>query len=167
MLDKFKFPNGGFEVEVCRKQDIIDSIDDPTVDKDILFAIITQCEADANDFLNEGRWTGIPYLGNMRVPKHRQKFCEINGSEIIDAAKETLDERRYSVFKREFNLNLEADVRQERLYRYMTSCYVTKHKRTYNRFLKDIRANNTSNKDAFARFMCYSCIDLSNYIPEE
>ena len=167
MADTFKFPNGGYDVTVCRKQDIIDCLDKNVIDKEVVLAIITQCEVDATNFLKEGRWTGIPYLGNMRVPLYKQKFEEINGKEILETAKETLDKNRYIVFRKELNANIGANIKQERLYRYMTSCYVTKHRKVYNRLLKDRRAANLKDKDAFARFMCYSFIELSNYIPFE
>ena len=39
MINEFKFPNG-YLVQVCRKTDIIDSIEED-VDKDILLALYT------------------------------------------------------------------------------------------------------------------------------
>ena len=35
MSEQFKFPNGGYEVTVLRKQDILDCIDDNIIDKEI------------------------------------------------------------------------------------------------------------------------------------
>ena len=61
MADIFKFPNGGYDITVCRKQDIIDALDANVTDKEVVLAIITQCEVDATNFLKEGRWTGIPH----------------------------------------------------------------------------------------------------------
>ena len=88
MSDTLRFPNGGYNVTVCRKQDILDCLDANVVDKEVVLAIITQCEIDATNFLKEGRWTGIPYLGNMRIPKYKEKFKEIGGREILEDAKE-------------------------------------------------------------------------------
>ena len=167
MADTFKFPNGGYEVTVCRKQDIIDALDANVVDKEVVLAIITQCEVDATNFLKEGRWTGIPYLGNMRVPKTKLKFKEIGGSELIQTAKEELERNRYIVFRSELNANIAIDVKRERLYRYMTSTFVTKHRRVYNSLLENKVAENLKDKDAYARFMCYSFMELSNYVPFE
>ena len=100
MSDVLKFPNDGYDVEVCRKQDIIDCLD-TNVDKELVSAIITQCESDISDFIEQGIWAGIPYLGNIRVPKHKQKFQEINGTELLETAKETLIKQRYNIFKKE------------------------------------------------------------------
>ena len=35
MSEQFKFPNGGYEVTVLRKQDILDCIDDNIIDKEL------------------------------------------------------------------------------------------------------------------------------------
>ena len=34
MADTFKFPNGGYDVTICRKQDILDCIDKNIIDFD-------------------------------------------------------------------------------------------------------------------------------------
>lgn len=163
MADIFKFPNGGYDITVCRKQDIIDALDANVIDKEVVLAIITQCEVDATNFLKEGRWTGIPYLGNMRIPKSRQKFKEIKGKEILEAAKEELDRNRYILFRKQLNSDIAADVKRERFYRYMTSTFVTKHRRVYDHFLEHKNIEHFNCKEAYARFMCYSLIDLNSY----
>lgn len=167
MPETFRFPNGGYDVTVCRRKDIIDSIDSSIVDKEVLDTVIEQCEKDVESFLSEGVWTGVPYLGNMRVPKNRQKFKEINGVELLETAKQTLDEQQYNAFKKELNIDVVKNVARERLYRYQTSMFVTKHRWQYKMYVKDKRIANSSNKDAFARFMCYSCITLAPYKSEE
>lgn len=164
MSDIFKFPKGGYDVTICRKREVIEELDITNEDKDLMLAVVTQCEQDAIGFLKEGRWTGIPYLGNMRIPEYKKKFKEISGVELLETAKENLDEQRYKAFRKELNANIAVDVKQERLYKYRTSCFVTKHRSTYNRFLKDIRASKLTNKDAFARFMCYSLIEIEGCI---
>lgn len=166
MPETFRFPNGGYNVTVCRRKDIIDSIDLDSGDKNILDAIVEQCERDAENFLKEGRWTGIPYLGNMRIPEHKQRFKDIDGKDLVATARETLDAEQYAAFKRDLNANIGADVARQRLYKYQTSMFVTKHRWQYNKYLKDKRASKCSDKNVFARFMCYSCITLTNFIPE-
>lgn len=167
MSDIFKFPNGGFEVEICRKTDIISDLNIDSDKKEILLAIITQCETDANNFLKEGRWTGIPFLGNMRIPEYKIKFKEIGGAELLETAKETLDKERYDIFKKQINANIACDIKRERFYRYVTSCYVTKHRKLYNLLTTDDRAKNLDDKYAFARFMCYSFTELSSCVTNE
>ena len=165
MINEFKFPNG-YLVQVCRKTDIIDSIEED-VDKDILLALITQIEEDANQFLIEGRWTGIPYLGNLRYSLHRRRFNQIGGQELLETAKQELDRNRYKAFRRELNVNVEEDLKRERFYKYMTANYVTKHRKVYTKMLKHPLNKDAKNKDVFARIMCNSFLDISNYIPFE
>lgn len=167
MLETFRFPNGGYDVTVCRRKDVIESIDSKTVDIEILDALVAQCEKDVEQFLKDGHWTGIPYLGNLRIPKHKQKFKEINGAELVATARETLNQDQYNAFKKEFNHHIAVSVEQERLYKYQTSMFVTKHRWQYNKYLKDRRASKCTDKNVFARFMCYSCINLTNFIPED
>lgn len=165
MPDTFKFPNGGYDVTVVRKQDILDCLDENVIDKDVVLAVITQCELDASNFIKEGRWTGIPYLGSIRVPKHKQRFAEIKAKDLLNTAKENLDKERYLVFRNKLNTDIAIQVKQERFYRYNVSLYVSKHKKQYNELLNDKRAEKMKDKDAFARFMCYSFMYLSSYIP--
>lgn len=167
MSEIFRFPNRGYEVTVCRRKDIIDSIEDDNIDKDVLDALIEKCERDVESFLQEGRWTGIPYIGNIRVPAHKQKFKEIDGKELVATARETMEAEQYAVFKKDFNANIGADIARERLYKYQTSMFVKKHRWQYSKYLKDKRASKCSDKDGFARFMCYSCINLTPFSPEE
>ena len=78
MTDTYKFP-GGNDVKVIRKEDIINTINCNIVDKEVALAIVKQCEVDAANFLRKGRWTGIPFMGSIKVPdvvkmsKHQNK----------------------------------------------------------------------------------------------
>lgn len=167
MSDVFRFPNGGYNVEVNRKADIIKALALDTEEEEIMLAVITQCEADANAFLREGRWTGIPYLGNMRIPPQKVKFIEAGGISLLETAKETFDEDRYKLFKKQLNANIACDIKHERFYKYVTSCYVTKHRKLYNLLATDDRAKNLEDKYGFARFMCYSFTELSPCVNNE
>ena len=55
-----------------KKQDILDCIDNNILDKEIALTLIEQLEIDAANFLKEGRWTGIHFIGNIRIPKLRK-----------------------------------------------------------------------------------------------
>ena len=49
----------------------------------------------------------------------------------------------------------------------MTANYVTKHRKIYTKMLKHPLNKDSKNKDVFARIMCNSFLDISNYIPFE
>ena len=82
MSDIFKFPRG-YDVKILRKSDVIASINANIIDKDVALAIVKKCEIDAANFLREGRWAGIPYIGNIRIPKGREKFLSEETQEIL------------------------------------------------------------------------------------
>ena len=90
MADTFKFPNGGFDVKICRRKDIIDCIDENIIDKDVALAVIDKCEFDAANFLQQGRWTGIPFIGNIRIPKSKLLEESPEQQALIQEAKERL-----------------------------------------------------------------------------
>ena len=91
MADIYKFPSGGYEVTVCKKQDILDCIDKNIIDKEVALAIVERCEIDAANFLKEGRWTGIPFIGNIRIPKLKQLEESPEQQALIAEAKANLE----------------------------------------------------------------------------
>ena len=160
MSDTFKFPNGGHDVIVCRKQDIIDCLDKNVVDKDVVLAVISQCELDASKFLAEGRWTGIPFLGSIRTTKYRQKINSPEIKELIKEARETLDAKRYYVFRQQLGKELSNEVKEERFYRYIVSGFVSKNRNFYNKQV-------SKQGEAFARFLCYTLTNITIGAPKE
>lgn len=152
MPDTFKFPDG-YDVTVCRKQDILDCLDANITDKDVVLAVIEQCELDASNFLREGRWTGIPFVGNIRIPKAKQIMQSDETKALIDDARDTLDKDKFILFKRELRASINQSVKTDRFYRYMTSQFVTKNQR----FFKNISAERG---DTYARILCYTLIDM-------
>jgi len=65
------FPHGGFEVKLVRKEDILKTIDDNIIDKDVARELINNIETKAERILNSSvdAWVSIPYFGSMRRPK--------------------------------------------------------------------------------------------------
>lgn len=133
MSDIIRFPNGGYDVTICRRQDIIDCIDKNIVDKDVAMAIVEHCEFQAANFIKEGRWTGIPFIGNIRVPKSIQLLKSDEQQALIKEAKENLDKDRYVIFKKALNKDNTKRISQERYYRYITSLAAAKNKKLYKK----------------------------------
>ena len=67
MEDTYKFP-GGRDVKIVRKEDIINTIKTNIVDTEVALAIVRQCAIDAVKFMRQGRKTGIPFMGTIKVP---------------------------------------------------------------------------------------------------
>lgn len=159
MSDTFKFPNG-YDVTVVRKQDIIDCLDANIVDKEVVLAVISQCEIDATNFLESGRWTGIPFLGNIRIPKRRQKLDSPEVQKLIDQARNTLDKDKYMVFRHRLNADICSKESEDRYYRYVVSHFVNNNRKYYNKLVK------IHGEDA-AQFICYTLSNLTIGEPKE
>lgn len=136
MADIYRFPNGGYEVVVCKKQDILDCIDKNITDKEVLLDIIKQCEKDAAEFIKQGRWTGIPFIGNIRIPKSIQIMNSPEQQELIKEARETLDTDQYMMFRKQLNIDISKKVKNERYYNYITSIAINKNRGLFKTLCK-------------------------------
>ena len=105
MSDVFKFPNG-YDVTVCRKQDILDCLDANIIDKDVVLAVITQGELDASNFIKAGRWAGIPFLGSIRIPKRSLKLESTEVKTLLDDARQSMNTEQYMIFRQKLNADI-------------------------------------------------------------
>ena len=133
MADTFKFPNGGYDVTICRKQDILDCIDKNITDKDVAMAIVEHCEFQAASFIREGRWTGIPFIGNIRISKTKQLLKSDEQQALIAEAKENIDKDKYILFRKRLNKENVKRISQDRYYRYITSIAVNNNKKLFRK----------------------------------
>lgn len=131
MADIFKFPNGGYDVTVLKRQDILDCINANIIDKEVALAIVDQCELDAAEFIKEGRWTGLPFIGNVRVPKAKLMEEDPVQQALIDEAKATLDSKQYIMFRRQLSSDNHKRAANERYFNYIVSQAVTKNRKLY------------------------------------
>lgn len=133
MPDTFKFPGKGCDVVVFRKQDILNCIDENITDKEVLDEIISQCEFDAQTFISEGRWTGIPYMGNIRLNPVNKKLHSLETANLIKDAREVLPREEFLLFKSRLTVDTAKHLKAERIYNYVLSQAVIKHRRYYDK----------------------------------
>lgn len=133
MADVYRFPNGGYEVTVCKKQDILDCIDKNITDKEVLLDIINQCEYDAAEFIKQGKWTGLPFIGNIRANQVKVLLKSEEQQELISEAREVLDHDQYIMFRKQLNSNNADKVRKQRYFNYIVSMFVNKNKLIYRK----------------------------------
>lgn len=149
MADTIKMPSGGYDIKVVRKKDIIDCIDANIVDKDLMLAFIERLEVDITNFLSQGRWTTLPYIGTLQKSAFKEKMRSDETKELLKDAKETLDSDTYLLFRKGLEKDYAKQVRIERIYRYITSQVVTKNRKFYEAIVE-------SKGEAFARLQCYT-----------
>lgn len=155
MADTYKFPGGGYDVTVFKKQDVLDCIDKNILDKDVALAFIEQLEVDAANFLKEGRWTGIPFIGNIRIPKLRQLEESPEQQALIAEAKEKLDADKYILFRTQLGKENSKHIKQERYYRYITSIAISHNRRLYKKLCKE-------KGEYFARIYLYASYNITS-----
>lgn len=152
MPEEFRFPNG-YNVKVLRKDEILKTINDNIIDKEIALDIIETCEVDASNFLRDGRWVGIPYIGNIRIPPKIQIAMSNKTKELFKEAKELLDENKYILFRQNYYKEANKQVKQERYYKYILSQFVGRNIKFFN-FMSKLKG------DKAARVICYSFNNL-------
>jgi hypothetical protein len=136
MTDTYKFP-GGTDVKIVRKEDIIETINCNIVDKEIALAIVKQCEVDAANFLRKGRWTGIPFIGSIKVPDVVKMSNTPEQKELIKAAVETTTNEQFVMFRRELAHNNEKRAKATRYYNYVLSMAVAKNRNLFKKLCKE------------------------------
>ena len=136
MTDTYKFP-GGTDVKIVRKEDIIETINCNIVDKEIALAIVKQCEVDAANFLRKGRWTGIPFIGSIKVPDVVKMSNTPEQKELIKAAAETTTNEQFVMFRRELAYNNEKRVKATRYYNYVLSMAVSKNRNLFKKLCRE------------------------------
>lgn len=149
MADVFKFPNGGYDVEVCRKQDILDCIDDNIIDKELALLLVEYCERTAADFIEQGRWTGIPFMGNIRLPEGLVIEEKRNQKELVSEARETLSHEQYAMFRKQLITDNGKYIKNQRYFNYITSQAVNKNRKLFNK-LCDTQGENYAKVFLFA-----------------
>lgn len=153
MAEKFQFPRGGYQVEVLRKEDILNTINNNIIDKDIALDIIRKCEQDAIDYLQKGEWVSIPYIGSIRIPDTVKMFSDKEHQAILKSAEEELDEQKYILFRRSLANEIGKRVKVNRYVDYIVSKFVTANKKLYKRI-------NDKHGEHVAKFLCYTLYNM-------
>lgn len=136
MTDTYKFP-GGTDVKIVRKEELIETINCNIVDKEIALAIVKQCEVDAANFLRKGRWTGIPFIGSIKVPDVVRMSNTPEQRELIKDAAETATNEQFVMFRRELAYNNEKRAKATRYYNYVLSMAVSKNRNLFKKLCRE------------------------------
>lgn len=137
MADIFKFPNDGFEVNIVRKKDIINTIYENITDNQIALAIITKLEKDAAEFINNGKWTSLPYIGNVRIPDETKLLNSEEYKELKAEAKEKLDSKQYLLFRKELAKEVASIAKDNRYTMYLASKLIKLNRKLYRKLIRE------------------------------
>lgn len=137
MTDFYKFPDNGYEIKIVRKEDVLNCIDSNIIDKDIALEIIKRLEIDASDFLIQGKWVGIPHLGNIRNSPLKNLENTKEQIELRNEAREQLDSNQYIMFRRQLRIENTKRIKANRYYRYITSIAASHNRKLYKKLCKE------------------------------
>ena len=151
MSKVYTFANEGYEVEVVRKDDVIASIENNIVDKEIAYEIINQLEIDASTMLSSGRWVGIPKIGNIRANPFGYKAMSAQDKALVADAKKVLPHDKYLMFRKQTIIKNNKRVKINRFFSYTLSMSIAKNKSLYKRF-KLLRGEAWTNIYFYAMF---------------
>lgn len=98
-----KFPYSDYDVVLVDKDEILKTIDENIIDKDVATELIGSLEVKVCSALKEHKWCGIPYLGSIRVSdisliKNTDEFKTIKRS-----AYNTMEKQAYIAFIKDFS----------------------------------------------------------------
>lgn len=136
MAEVFRFPDNGYDVTIIRKKDILDCIEANIIDKEIALAIVTQCELDASKYISEGKWAGIPFMGNFRVPNSQKLLASTEQQTLIEEAKENLTTEKYVMFRKQLNIDNSKRIKFNNYYNYTVNKQIDLHKKLYKALVK-------------------------------
>lgn len=134
MSEIYKFP-GGYDVTINKRQDIIDKLSDD-VDKELISELIDNVEYQAAEYIKQERWAGIPYIGNIRIPKTILAKETEEYKQTLEEAKYTCDKYQYVAVKKRLNYNAYMADKHSRYFNYIASIQAKKHKQLYKHLVE-------------------------------
>lgn len=147
-MNKFTFPNG-YEVDIVKKKDVLETIDNNIIDKDLALAIITNCEQNCARFIENGIWAGLPFMGNFRIREAKKIIDSKENQELLESAKNNLSQEDYILFRKDLVRDAAIRVKNTKFLRYEASKMVTKNKRIYKNLI-------TYRNSAFANVLMFT-----------
>ncbi len=134
-IETRKFPGeGGSDVHIVRKKDILKTIDLNITDKDIALELISKLEKDAAEYMTKGIWISIPFIGNIKIKDSLAAYNE--NSELFKEAKDTMTKEEYVLFRKNVIVNACKEKRESRLEDYNLSKLIKRNSKSFNKLIK-------------------------------
>lgn len=156
-----KFPYSNYDVTVCNKDDILEELkSDSSIDDDVIKEIIDSLEEDVISFIKKDKWTGIPFLGSIKMPDGIRLNSTEEQKELIKDAFNTMDKDEYVKFRHTLAVDNYLRAKEERNKKYIASMVARRNNKVYNRLIKQ-------KGEKYANFIMLSLLKLKEPIREE
>lgn len=136
-LEVRKFPAmGGYDVTIVNKNDILKTIDDNIIDKEIAYEIITSLELSCQKYVSAGDTAGIPYIG--KIKERLTAAIARENKEALNDAREVLDKEHYIAFKRALFADESKRYKYNKVYKLEIARVVNHNRRQYWNYVDTI-----------------------------
>ena len=149
-----------YDIVVCKRQDIIDCLDENITDKELVMEVISDCELRLTEHVKNGDWATLPFIGGYRWSEMQKRIDSPENVELIQAAKETLPNSQYLEFRKQLLFDTANIVKKERVRAAITAQYRTKNKEYWYCIAKRPQLANCINKEVVVRFICGTFMDI-------
>lgn len=136
-LEVRKFPAmGGYDVTIVNKDDVLKTIDDNIIDKEIAYQIITSLELSCQKYVSAGDAAGIPYIG--KIKERLGAAIARENKEALEDAKEVLDREHFIAFKYALFTDESRRYKYNKVYKLEIARVVNRNKRQYWNYVDTI-----------------------------
>lgn len=133
MAETINFPNGGFEIIVVKRKDILDCINANIKDKEIMEELISNLEITADKYLSEGNKISIPFIGTIR--KSPAKLLDKKNKQLYKDATKFLNKKDYILLRKSMAKENDRILRYARFYKYQVGVIIRNHISEYRRLV--------------------------------
>ena len=154
MPTTYKFPHG-YDILVYDREDIIECLDKNVTDKEVVLELINQLMIDAKQFIADGVWTGIPYLGSIRKDELREELKSEEIQNKIKEAKEVLPSTEFRKFRINIQKHLASKRYKNEKFKITVSKFQLQNKELYREYLKEGKELNDKNYILRAKLKAY------------
>ena len=136
-LEVRKFPaRHGYDVTIVNKNDILKTIDDNIIDKEIAYEIITSLELTCQKYVSAGDSAGIPYIGTIK--ERLGAAIARKNTKALNDAKEALDKEHYIAFKNALFVDETIRYKYNKVYKLEIARVVSHNRRQYWNYVDTI-----------------------------
>lgn len=148
-LQTRKFPYSNYDVVLIEKEDIIKTINDNIIDKEVALELVNSLEVKASNYLKDKRWASIPYLGNIRIPEGLKPEIKKEFKDAKQFAYETLSKKDYVAFIKEICHDNKLMIKYKGYFNQILAMAVRRDKRKWNNLCRAKGENYASCKMVF------------------
>lgn len=150
-----RYPEG-FDITVCTKQDIIDTLDQNVVDKEVVYDIIKNLECNIAKAIREDKWAGMPFIGSVRPNPMKAFMHSKETCQTLSEAYQSMDLPSFVMFKKALVVDKYKEVVFNRQYKLIAAINARRNYKYYRTLCKKY-------SDAYVRLFMFSCASFVGF----